>query len=151
MALVKGFKGWRYNPKEVRDLASVYAPPYDVISKKQQEELYRKNPNNVIRLILGKETPSDNTADNKYRRAGRFLREWQSKGILSREQSPAIYVYVQDYQEEGRSVSRIGFMAAMKIDEKAVLKHENTLASPKKDHGPFERSSDKLKPHLRSL
>jgi uncharacterized protein (DUF1015 family) len=61
------------------------------------------------------------------------LNRWRAKEILIREEKPAIYVYVQDYLEEGKKKTRLGFLAAMKIDEKAVLRHENTLAAPKKD------------------
>jgi uncharacterized protein (DUF1015 family) len=52
---------------------------------------------------------------------------------LIREKSPAIYVSVQDYKEEEKKRTRLGFYAAMKLDEKAVLKHENTLTGPKED------------------
>ncbi len=133
MPEIKAFRGWRYNKEKNKDLAKVYAPPYDVISKKQQEALYQKNPFNVIRLELGKETPSDNAKNNKYIRAGRILSDWQSSEVLSQEESPALYVHLQDYVEEGKKKSRLGFIAAMKINEKETLKHENTLASPKKD------------------
>jgi uncharacterized protein (DUF1015 family) len=46
---------------------------------------------------------------------------------------PALYVYVQDYSEDGRQKSRIGFLAAMKLEERMVLRHENTLERPKQD------------------
>lgn len=133
MPVIKPFHGWRYNARKIQNLSSVVAPPYDVISKAEQEMLYRSHPANVIRLILGKEESGDNASQNKYKRAGRSLREWMSSGVLVKEDNPAVYVYVQNYKEEGKTLTRIGFLAAMKIDEKAVLRHENTLASPKKD------------------
>ncbi|HTL70248.1 MAG TPA: DUF1015 domain-containing protein [Candidatus Eisenbacteria bacterium] len=133
MSEITGFCGWRYDKKKVKDLSSVYAPPYDVISKDQQESLYAKNPFNVIRLELGKDESGDHAARNKYTRAGQTLRSWKASGVLRRDERPSIYVYVQDYREEGRPKTRVGFLAAMRIDEKKVLKHENTLAAPKKD------------------
>lgn len=133
MPKIKAFQGWRYNHDKIKNLSSVLAPPYDVISGEQQEALHQKNPYNVIRLILGRQTPHDSAKNNRYTRAGRFLKDWKDSGILVRDFSPSVYVYLQDYNEEGRAKSRLGFMAAMEIDEKAVLRHENTLASPKKD------------------
>ncbi len=133
MPEMKPFKGWRYNPAKIKDLSAVFAPPYDVISKKEREAFHRKDPRNVIRLILGNEKKGDSARDNRYTRARRFLREWTASGVLVEEEKPSIYVYLQDYLENGRRQSRLGFIAAMKIDEKAVLKHENTLAAPKKD------------------
>ena len=42
MPTVKPFKAVRYDKNKIRDLSSVVAPPYDVISGKMQDELYRK-------------------------------------------------------------------------------------------------------------
>src|SRR3989338_358773 len=127
MPEITGFRAWRYDASRVGNLATVVAPPYDVISKAQQEALYRKNPYNVIRLELGRDEKNDNPSHNKYTRAGGYLSDWKATGVLSRDESPSIYVYAQDYREEGRNKTRLGFLSAMKIDEKTVLKHENTL------------------------
>lgn len=133
MPVIKGFHGLRYDTRIVRRAADVLAPPYDVISPKEQAAFYKKNPYNVIRLELGLEKKSDGPADNKYTRAGRFLNEWKASGVLKAEREPSLYIYVQDYKEAGKARRRIGFLAAMKVDKNAVLKHENTLAAPKKD------------------
>lgn len=133
MAEIKPFAGWRYNADRVRDLSKVVAPPYDVISKKGQCALYRKSPYNVVRLILGRKHPKDTARCNQYTRARSFLDHWKRSGIFCRETAPAIYIYVQDYKESGRFRRRIGFMAAMRLNRKEVLRHENTLAAPKKD------------------
>ena len=133
MPEVKGFRGWRYDRANVGHLSAVVAPPYDVISKKEQEALYRKNPYNVIRLILGREGSQDSPASNRYTRARGFLNAWKRTGVLRQDSSESIYIYVQDYREEGRAKQRIGFIAAMKLDQGTVLRHENTLAAPKKD------------------
>lgn len=133
MPTIKPFRAWRYDARKVRDFSAVTAPPYDVISKEEQGALYRKNPHNVIRLELAKEESGDNATHNKYSRAAATLDEWKSAGVLVHDDVPALYVYVQDYKEEGKARRRLGFFAAMELDEKAVLKHENTLAGPKAD------------------
>ncbi len=133
MSEIKAFEGWRYNKDKVRNLVSVLAPPYDVISKEQQERFYQMNPHNVIRLILGKTKSGDSIRQNQYTRARDYLYDWISNDYLMKDNKPSIYVYVQNYKESGKLRERIGFMAAMKINEGEVLKHENTLAKPKKD------------------
>ncbi len=133
MPEIKPFRAWRYHPAKVKDLSLVVAPPYDVISKEEQARLYEASPFNVIRMELGKEMPGDSDSDNRYTRAKRFLDGLKNEGVLAQEKDPSLYVYVQDYEEEGKKKSRTGFFAAMKLDEKAVLKHENTLTGPKED------------------
>lgn len=132
MPEIHGFRGWRYHLEKTRG-AGVFAPPYDVISKKQQDALYKKNPFNVIRLELGHDEKGDTARRNKYTRARDFLDDWKTRGVLTQEAEPSLYVYAQDYKEDGKAVTRLGFFAAMAIDERSVLKHENTLAAPKKD------------------
>ncbi|MBI3315788.1 MAG: DUF1015 domain-containing protein [Candidatus Omnitrophica bacterium] len=133
MPEIRAFCGWRYNPEKITDLSKVLAPPYDVISKKEQAALHRRDPHNVVRLILGEEQKKDTVKDNRYTRARRFLTEWMTGRVLVQDEEPCLYVYAQDYREGRKKVMRLGFIAAMKLDERAVLKHENTLASPKRD------------------
>jgi uncharacterized protein (DUF1015 family) len=133
MPEIKPFRAWRYHAAKVRDLERVVAPPYDVISKQEQAKLYEASPYNVIRMELGKDLPGDSEKQNRYTRAKQFLDDWKSEGVLEQEDRPAFYVYVQNYEEEGKKKTRTGFFAAMKLDEKAVLKHENTLTGPKED------------------
>ena len=59
MALIVPFRGISYDPPKAGDLNRVVAPPYDVISPEAQDALYRRHPQNVVRLILNQETPQD--------------------------------------------------------------------------------------------
>ncbi len=133
MPEIKPFRAWRYHTPKVKNLSLVVAPPYDVISKAEQARLYDSSPYNVIRMELGKEQPGDTDSNNRYTRAKDFLEGLKTEGALAQDALPSIYVYIQDYVEEGKKKSRTGFFAAMKLDEKAVLKHENTLTGPKED------------------
>lgn len=133
MPQIKAFRAFRYNPRHAKDLSLVLAPPYDVISPSEQEKLHNQSHFNVIRLILGKEEKTDNETNNKYTRAGEFFSRWKKEDVIRLEDKPSLYVYLQNYPEEGKVKSRLGFIATMKIDKKSILKHENTLAAPKKD------------------
>lgn len=137
MAEIQAFRAIRYNLGKVGSLSDVIAPPYDVIGHELQDELYRKSPYNVIRLILNKIEPGDdNEVNNRYTRAARFLRDWQSEAVLYTDPDPAIYVYHQEFNAEGVSYNRRGFMARARLSpfgEGKVFPHEETLPGPKVD------------------
>ena len=74
---IKPLAGYRYNSAKIGNLDDVVAPPYDVIGDSFQDELYRKHPNNVIRLILERMYPTDSAAENRYTRAAQTLADWK--------------------------------------------------------------------------
>ena len=59
MPALKPFAAVFYNKEKVENLSEVFCPPYDIISKEQQEAYYKQDPYNFIRLELTKETPKD--------------------------------------------------------------------------------------------
>lgn len=131
MAIVKGFKGIRYNPERIEDFSKVLAPPYDVISPEEQETLYERSPYNVIRLDLAK-----GEGDSKYENAASMFRKWIDEKILIQDDDPSIYPYRQEFQWEGRTLTRKGFIAVIKIEDfssKMILPHEMTFPKHKKD------------------
>jgi len=131
MATVKGFRGIRYNPGKVGDFGNVLAPPYDVINSKEQDELYNKDPHNVIRLILSK-----GDDDSKYEEAANTFRSWIESDILTNDDVPSIYPYYQEFEEKGKKLTRKGFLAAVKIEDfntKRILPHERTFPKHKRD------------------
>lgn len=145
MANVIPFKGTRYNPEKIKDLSEVAAPPYDVISSGEQDELYNKNPHNIIRILLSKALPGDNEKENRYTRAADSLKDWQKRGVLRREKDNCIYVYLQEFDIEGETRRRLGFIALLKLEEfdtkdAAVYPHENTFSAPKEDRTKLIRS-----------
>jgi uncharacterized protein (DUF1015 family) len=136
MADVHPFRGWRYDLGQVGDLSEVTAPPYDVISPDQQRDLYERHPCNVIRLILNRDEPGDTDPDARYKRAAKFLRQWQSEGILHQEHEDALYVYHQEFEWEGRRYVRKGFLGRVRVEEFGkgrIYPHEQTLSGPKAD------------------
>ena len=78
MAKVVPFKGLRYNTEKFKDLDMVTAPPYDIISAEEQQELYNKDEYNVIRLDYGMEFESDDSDNNKYTRSAAYLNKWKT-------------------------------------------------------------------------
>jgi len=131
MVKVKGFRGIRYNPDKIEDFGDVLAPPYDVINAQEQDDLYNKNPHNVIRLILSK-----GDDDSKYEKAADTFRSWIESCILTNDDEPSIYPYYQEFEEKGKKLTRKGFLAAVKIEDfstKKILPHERTFPKHKRD------------------
>lgn len=136
MATVKPFRGIVYNQKKIKDVAAVVSPAYDIIPPGMQAALYRRDPRNVIRLELGKTRTGDSVRDNRYTRARSCFEAWLKKGIMVRDEKPALYIYSQGYIDNGRRIERVGFLALMGFGEdggQEVLPHENTLKAPKED------------------
>ena len=136
MPEIQAFRGLRYDLGHVGSLSDVIAPPYDVIGSDLQDELYKKHPANVIRLILNRDEPGDDATNNRYSRAAQFLKNWRSEGVLFSEARPAIYVYHQVFEYGGQTFTRRGFMARAKLErfgEGKIFPHEETMAGPKQD------------------
>jgi hypothetical protein len=54
--------------------------------------------------------PADTPADNRYTRTAKTLTAWKENGILRQEEKPAIYVYHQIYEANGKKYIRKGFI-----------------------------------------
>jgi uncharacterized protein (DUF1015 family) len=131
------FRGVVYNPEGIRDISRVAAPPYDMISPREQKALYQRDPHNVVRLILGFQKPEDNEEDNRYTRAAGTLEEWLRQRVLIRDDEPSFYVYDQEYSlERGGRYQRRGFISLVRLEEFGVggiYPHESTMSGPKED------------------
>jgi len=118
-----------YDPLKVGDISRVVAPPYDIISEAQQCRLYDSSPYNIVRLELGRDA-------DRYLAAKETLDEWIAGGVLRRAEQPAIYLYTQRFEVEGRSFLRTGFTVRFRLEEFApgrVLPHEKTFPAAKED------------------
>ncbi|MFQ3350653.1 MAG: hypothetical protein ACI87X_001453 [Candidatus Arcticimaribacter sp.] len=124
MAKVSPFKGWRYNEDIITLLGDVIVPPYDVITKEEQDGYYDKSPYNYIRINLNN-TPSE----EKYLSAANTLNMWIGSGVLVEEQKPAIYILSQSFILNGARVERISCICALTLSELGddVLPHEQTI------------------------
>ncbi len=126
---IKPFRAIMYDRGKVR-LEDVLAPPYDVISPEQRDNLYQRSPYNIVRLILGKE-------EDPYASASETFRKWKASGVLVRGQESSIFVLSQVFtDEDGVTRDRIGFVAACRLEELSrgtIFPHEKTLAKPVED------------------
>jgi uncharacterized protein (DUF1015 family) len=135
---IRPFRAWRFDTARAGDLASVISPPYDVISPELQEVLYSSSPFNVIRLELTSADAGDPLGHDgevlRHKRAKSTLQSWVDDGILRKDNEPALYLYRQGFEHEGRQYERNSILAAVRLSpwsSGSILPHERTLAAPR--------------------
>ncbi|MFP4418510.1 MAG: DUF1015 domain-containing protein [Chitinivibrionales bacterium] len=136
MAEITSFSGYRYALKQPKDLGAMVSPPYDMVDEGMIEQLYAKDPHNAIRLIQNRPEAGDSANKDRHQRAAVLLQQWIEDGTLIRENAPAIYQYKQRFAIDGKSFTRTGFVARIKLvdfSEGVVFPHEYTLSGPKRD------------------
>ena len=125
LAVVKPFRAVRYDEEAAGPLASLVAPPYDVISPAERDEYLARSPYNVVHLTL----------PDSEEEAARRWREWLDSGVLVREELEQVWELEQDYVgPDGVARTRRGVVASLTpepYETGAVLPHERTHAGPK--------------------
>src|ERR1700722_1523850 len=137
MADILPFRALRYDLQRVT-AAQVVTQPYDKITPAMQERYYAASPYNLVRIILGRREPTDNTVENVYSRAAAFARDWRKQNILQQDSASSIYACSQTFTSPttGARHERRGFIALGRVEDysaKVVFRHEQTLAKPKAD------------------
>ena len=126
---IEPFAGLLYDVGRAGVMSNVVAPPYDLIDKARQDALYARSLYNVVRLELNRDP-------DRYASAARTLGEWLNASILTRAPRPAIYLYSQFFEIEGRLLRRDGFIVRVRLEEFSVgriLPHERTFPAAKED------------------
>ena len=135
MPEVRPFTGLLYDPSVVGPVAAVTAPPYDTITPIDQERYHRAHPHNVVRLILGKDEPGDDEANNRYARAASHLRRWRQEGALAPTDGPALFPYEFRFHLGGVQRRVRGVIVEVSLEPwgGSILRHERTLPGPIED------------------
>jgi uncharacterized protein (DUF1015 family) len=125
MARIRPFRALRFDEDVAGPLATLVAPPYDVISDEQREEYRKRSPHNVVRLTL----------PDSEEQAAQDLAAWRAEGALVEEQEPSYWWLSQEYVgPDGVARTREGFVAALRTEpyeNRVVLPHERTHAGRK--------------------
>ncbi len=140
---IKPFKAFRFDKAVVGDVGNCIAPPYDVISDTEQEQLYNKSEYNIVRIIKGKTKASDNGDNNQYTRAAGYLNNWIKQGVLKQDSTETIYAYVQDFELDGIQFQRLAFIATARLEEfgEIVRPHEQILNKPMVDRLSLKKAT----------
>ena len=122
---IRPFSALRPDPALVADVASV---PYDTINTAEAIALAAGKPHSflhVIRPEIDLPPGTDSHADAVYAKAAANLAALQRDGVLTREASPAIYLYRQIMNGHAQT----GIVACAHVSEYeqgTILKHEKT-------------------------
>jgi len=109
----------------------VLAPPYDVIPPGYRDELYARDPHNIVRVVLNREP-----GDRGYTEAGEAYRRWLAEGVLAPDEAPALYLLEQAFAAGSGTLRRLGLLARFRAEDaerRVILPHEHTRAAAKED------------------
>ena len=132
------FRGVRYAPARVGELANVTSPPYDVIGPGALEHLRAASPYNIVRLILpepetGPTAPEGDLpwafrADPRAvgQLAAALLRDWLDDGVLGVDDLPTLYVY----EQRGPGHVQRGLIGLVQVGTTAIHPHEDVMPGP---------------------
>jgi uncharacterized protein (DUF1015 family) len=123
--LLKPFRALRYDVGAAGPLDDLVSPPYDVVTPDVHDRLLARSPWNAVRVVRP-EPPED---------AARALVDWRERGILVREERPAVWLLEEEFTgPDGVRRTRRGFAARVRLEPYeagVVLPHEHTFAAPK--------------------
>jgi uncharacterized protein (DUF1015 family) len=126
---IEPFRALTFNRERVGAFNRVVAPPYDLIDRVRQDELYARSPYNVVRLELNREA-------DPYGAAAATLAQWIDQHVVEPAGRLAIYFYTQRFEVSGRRLVRSGLIARIRLEEFStgrILPHERTFPKAKED------------------
>ncbi len=137
MPEMQPFSAVRYDHRRLAgNLSSVIAPPYDVLDESDKRALLARSNRNIVAVDLPHIPPKSAGPSQVYDQAAATLEQWLADGTLVRESAPAIYVYHQMFEHEGRAFTRRKFIARLRLvpfSDGSILPHEKTFGGPKED------------------
>ena len=140
MADLQPLRTLRYEAATAGPLEDVIAPPYDVIDDELRAQLVARSPFNVVEIDLPRADGGD-----PYEHAAATMTAWRERGVLVREDEPAIWALRQDYTgPDGRDLARTGFLARVRVEEYGpgrIRPHERTHPGPKEDRLRLTRAT----------
>lgn len=133
------FRGLRYDPARVGDLALVTSPPYDVIEPGGIGVLEDADPHNIVRVVLPR--AGADRSEGPYAHAGVTLRTWLGEGVLRPDPEPALYVY----EQVTTTAHQRGLIGALDLGgpsgNPSVLPHEDVMPGPVADRTELMRAT----------
>lgn len=121
------------------NLAEVVAPPYDVLSDADVDDLAAQSPHNIV----GVDVPRG--GQQGYATSAETLQRWLDQGVLVREADPTFTIYRMRFTDaSGRPRDVAGVLGGLEIvDEGAggVLPHERTTPKASTDRLDLTRAT----------
>jgi uncharacterized protein (DUF1015 family) len=121
------------------DLASVVAPPYDVLSNADVDVLEARSPHNIVWIDVPR------GGEDRYELAAKTMRAWLDEGILAIDTEPSFTIYRLRFTDPAGARRHItGVIGSLEIvDPEAggVLPHERTTAKASTDRLDLTRAT----------
>ncbi|MDN5962415.1 MAG: DUF1015 domain-containing protein, partial [Propionibacterium sp.] len=131
------FAALRYAPSA--DLDKVIAPPYDVLSDADIDELEARDPHNIAWV------DDPRGGDDRYVKAAALLRQWISEGVMVYDDQPSFTIYRMAFTDATGAHRVIsGVLGGLEVvDEGAggVLPHERTTKKAVTDRLDLTRAT----------
>ena len=132
------FPALRYSAVEIDD---VIAPPYDVLSDSDVEQLRGRSPINICHV----DVPRVRDGDGRYDAAAALLREWVETGVMTVDDEPTFTIYRLRFTDaSGTDRNIVGVLGGLEVvDEGAggVLGHERVTPKASSDRLELTRST----------
>jgi uncharacterized protein (DUF1015 family) len=123
------------------DLAEVTAPPYDVLSDADLDELAARHAHNIVHV----DVPRESDGPGRYEAAGELLRSWLADGVLVRDEEPGYVIYRMSFVDAaGRDRSMVGVLGGAEVaeyGEGGVLPHERVTPKASTDRLDLTRAT----------
>lgn len=145
MPEIRPFKGIRYNPAKIKNLADVITQPYDQITDEMEKEYKIRSPYSFVNLVLT-HYADGHDRNKEYENAKNCVETWLKDNIFVQDKEDSIYPYFQEFSLEGKTYIRKGFICRLRIEELGkgnILPHEKTLSKPKEDRLNLTRITKK--------
>ncbi len=132
------FPALRYCDREIDDLV---APPYDVLSDADVDELGERDIYNITHV----DVPRESDGPDRYDRAAATLREWIDAGVMEYDDHPTFTIYRMRFTDaSGQQRDIVGVLGGLEVvDEGAggVLPHERVTPKASTDRLDLTRAT----------
>ena len=121
------------------DLAAVTAPPYDVLSDADVDELAARDRHNIVHVDVPR------GGDTRYSQAAITLQDWLGGGALVVDNEPSFTIYRRKFTDAaGRQRELSGVLGALEVVDEGsgeVLAHERTTPKASTDRLELTRAT----------
>jgi uncharacterized protein (DUF1015 family) len=121
------------------DLASVVAPPYDVLSDADVDVLEARSPHNIVWIDVPR------GGEDRYELAAKTMRAWLDEGILAIDPEPSFTIYRLRFTDPAgarRDIAGVlGSLEVVDPEAGGVLPHERTTAQASTDRLDLTRAT----------
>ena len=135
------FRALRYSAADV-GLDDVIAPPYDVLSERDVDDLAASHPHNIVHV----DVPRERDGEQRYERAATELRSWIDRSIMVLDPEPSFTLYRMRFTDAtGAARDIVGVLGGLEVvDEGAggVLPHERTTPKASTDRLDLTRATE---------